>query len=500
MEKKYVLALDQGTTGSRAFIFDAQGKTIASHYKEFKQYFPKPGWVEHDADEIWRSCVDVIRGALKKSRISAKEIVAIGITNQRETTVMWDRKTSKPVAKAIVWQCRRTSEFCKTLTRHASKFRRKTGLVVDPYFSGTKIRWYLDHVKDLRQKAQKGDICFGTIDSWLIWKLTKGKTHATDLTNASRTLIFNIKTKRWDKELLSILKIPSQILPKVQNSGSIFGETANGVAGLPSGVPIASVLGDQQAALYGQGCFEAGTSKNTYGTGCFIVLNTGKKLIYSKKGLLSTIASDDRGKPVYAMEGSIFIAGAVVQWLRDQLKVIKDSSQTEKFTKDLKDTNGVYFVPAFTGLGAPYWDSEARGVICGLTRGSNIKHIIRAALESMAYQTKDVYDIMKREYKINVGAYGNTPLRVDGGACQNNFLMQFQADILNCSIVRPQVIDSTAYGVALLAGVTVGLFKGKNDLKRLVKKERVFKPRMSSKDRKQLYDGWLRAIDRTRSL
>ncbi len=505
MNQCYILALDQGTTGSRAFLFDAQGRAVASAYKEFPQYFPKPGWVEHDAEEIWASCAAVIKGVLKKSRVSPSQIAAIGITNQRETTVLWDRKTGNPVHRAIVWQCRRTSDICRGVSRYAPTFRRKTGLVVDPYFSGTKIRWLLDHVPGLRQRAQKGQICFGTIDSWLVWKLTGGESHVTDMTNASRTLIFNIRAKTWDKDLLKILNIPAAILPRVQNSGSIFGHTTQSKnsgrqsgSGLPEGIPIAAVLGDQQAALYGQGCYEAGTVKNTYGTGCFLVLNTGKKLIFSKKGLLSTLASDDKGQPVYALEGSVFIAGAVVQWLRDQLGVIKNSVQTEKIIVGIKDTGGVYFVPAFVGLGAPYWDSAARGMICGLTRGTHSRHIVRAALESMAYQTKDVFDIMRKEFFNNVGAYRDTPLRVDGGACRNNFLMQFQADILGCRIVRPKVIESTAQGVAYLAGVTIGWWNGQKDLAKLRQTERTFVSKMSAGRRNELYAGWQQAVNRTR--
>ena len=502
MNKQYILALDQGTTGSRAFLFDAKGHVVASEYKEFPQYFPKPGWVEHDADEIWASCVAVIKGVLAKSRVSPAQIAAIGITNQRETTVLWDRKTGKPVHRAIVWQCRRTADICQALKAKGLEklFREKTGLVIDAYFSGTKIRWLLDHVPDLRRRASKGEICFGTIDSWLIWKLTGGTSHVTDLTNASRTLIFNIRTKKWDPQLLKILKIPAVILPKVQNPGSVFGHTQKGVPGLfskgtywPAGIQIAAVLGDQQAALYGQGCYEPGTVKNTYGTGCFIVLNTGKKLIFSKKGLLSTLASDDKGKPVYALEGSVFIAGAVVQWLRDQLGVIKTSAQTEAMVRGLKDTHGVYFVPAFVGLGAPYWDSEARGVICGLTRGANVKHIVRAALESMAYQTKDVFDLMQKESGRKIRA-----LNVDGGACKNDFLMRFQADILGCRITRPKMIDSTAQGAAYLAGVTIGWWNGQKDLAKLRKTECTFAPKMSAARRNELYAGWKKAVNATR--
>lgn len=490
MKRQFILAIDQGTTGSRAYLFDQKGQIVASVYKEFKQYFPKPGWVEHDAEEIWKSCTDVIKGVLRKSRISAKQIKAIGITNQRETTVVWDRKTSKPLARAIVWQCRRTADICQRLSRYSPIFRRKTGLVLDPYFSGTKIKWLLDNVKGLKSRAQKGSVCFGTIDSWLIYKLTGGQSHVTDMTNASRTLIFNIRTFKWDKELLKILRIPESILPKVQNSGSIFGHTANAQTGLPAGIPIASVLGDQQAALYGQGCHGVGTIKNTYGTGCFIVLNTGKKLIFSRSGLLSTVASDVNGKPLYAMEGSIFIAGAVVQWLRDQLGVIQRSSDTERMIQGLKDTQGVYFVPAFTGLGAPYWNTQTRGMISGLTRGAHVGHITRAALESIAYQTKDVFDIMKKELGKNIRS-----LKVDGGACQNNFLMQFQADLLGCDIARPKVVDSTAIGVAQLAGITVGLWK-KSDLNRFNKTERVFKPKMNIAKRNELTKGWANAVRR----
>lgn len=499
MNKKYILALDQGTTGSRAFLFDQKGCIVQSSYKEFKQYFPKPGWVEHDAEEIWRSCVDVMKGVIRKSGISSKNIAAVGITNQRETTVLWDRKTGKPVARAIVWQCRRTADICQRLKRHSALFRRKTGLVLDPYFSGTKVQWLLDNVKGLRQRAQKGNICFGTIDSWLIWKLTDGKSHVTDMTNASRTLVFNIRTLKWDKQLARILRIPSSVLPRVQNSGSIFGYTvgATGRSPLPAGIPIASVLGDQQAALYGQGCYDPGTVKNTYGTGCFVVLNTGKKLILSKRGLLSTVASDAMGEPIYAMEGSIFIAGAVIQWLRDQIGFVRKSSETEQVIRGLKDTGGVYFVPAFTGLGAPYWNAQARGMICGMTRGTDKRHITRAALESIAYQTKDVFDILIKEF--NVGARRAVPLRVDGGACQNDFLMQFQADILGCKIIRPKIVESTAFGAAQLAGVTVGLWRGKKDLHKLHKAGRTFIPAMNYKERKTLYTGWVSAVEQTQS-
>ena len=493
MKKKYILAIDQGTTGSRALIFNSDGKIISSHYQEFKQYFPRPGWVEHDAQEIWRSCVNCIKQALTQAKIHSQEISAIGITNQRETTVVWDRKISQPVAPAIVWQCRRTAAMCgeKFLQSKKDLFQQKTGLVLDAYFSGTKIKWLLDHVPGLRARARRAEVYFGTIDSWLIWNLTGAATHATDFTNASRTLIFNIKTLRWDDELLKVLDIPKQMLPKAQPSGSIFGVTRDGAAGLPPGIPIAAVMGDQQSALYGQGCHGPGTIKHTYGTGGFLVLNTGKKLISSKYGLLSTIACDEEGSPVYALEGSIFIAGAVIQWIRDQLKMIKSSSDSEQMIRGLKDTAGVYLVPAFTGLGAPYWKGDARGIICGLTRGSNQRHIIRAALESIAYQTKDVFEVMQKSLKLSVRV-----LNVDGGACRNNFLMQFQADMLNCRIVRPKQIETTAQGVAHLAGVTTGLWS-KKDLGRFRREDRVFHPAMPEAKRKILYAGWQKAVSRT---
>ncbi|MCB9747146.1 MAG: glycerol kinase GlpK [Candidatus Omnitrophica bacterium] len=498
MKKKYILAIDQGTTGTRAFIFNNKGITVASAYKEFKQYYPYPGWVEHDAQEIWKSCKDVINASIRKANISSTQIAGIGITNQRETTVLWDRKTSKPVARAIVWQCRRTAQICQSLKRYENIFRRKTGLVLDPYFSGTKIKWLLDQYKGLRTKAEKGSLCFGTIDSWIIWNLTGGKAHVTDYTNASRTLIFNIKTKSWDAELLKILKIPKRILPKVQKSGSIFGHTNKNARNrdlkILDGVAISSVLGDQQAALYGQGCHQPGTIKNTYGTGCFMVLNTGQKRVLSKKGLLTTLASDEKGNPVYALEGSVFIAGAVVQWLRDELGVIKISKETELLIKDVADTQGVYFVPAFSGLGAPYWDSKARGVISGLTRGANAKHIIRASLEAIAYQTKDVFDVMKKELNKKLN-----DLKVDGGASSNGFLMQFQADILNCRIIRPKNVDTTVLGAALLAGVTVGLWEGKKDLDKINKTERIFYPKMTTKRRTELYSGWVKAVNKARA-
>jgi len=488
LPNKYILSIDQGTTGSRAFIFDARGRVVSSSYQEFKQYYPKPGWIEHDALEIWTSVESVVKKAVSKAGIDSTSIAAIGITNQRETTVVWDRKTSKPFYHAIVWQCRRTAGACAKLKKHEYLFRQTTGLIVDAYFSGTKIQWLLDHVPGLRQKAKEGQVCFGTIDSWLIFKLTHGKSHVTDMTNASRTLMFDIKTKIWSKPLLKILNVPENILPKVLPSSSVFGHTAQGAAGLPEGIPITAVMGDQQAALYGQGCFVPGSIKNTYGTGCFMLLNTGPKCVYSKKGLLTTLGCDADGKPVYVLEGAVFIAGAVMQWLRDELKLIKDSASSEKMIEKIKDSEGVYFVPAFVGLGAPYWNQEARGIITGLTRGTNVQHIVRAALESMAYQTKEVFDLMSQESGLKIKV-----LAVDGGACRNNFLMQFQADMLRIPIARPVMVDSTVAGAAYLAGIGVGLWKPK-DLLKIKKIEREFKPCMPATEVNLKYKGWQKAV------
>ncbi len=485
---KYILSIDQGTTGSRAFIFNAKGQVVASAYREFKQFYPKPGWVEHDPEEIWTSVEQVVRRAIVQARITTQDIAAIGITNQRETVVLWDRITGKPVHKAIVWQDRRTAEICTKLKKHAALIRQATGLVVDAYFSATKVQWLLDHVKGLRVKAKQGKIAFGTIDTWLIYKLTGGKSHVTDFTNASRTMVFDIKKKQWSAPLLNLLRIPAAILPKAIPSASVFGKTAAGAAGLPAGIPITAVMGDQQAALYGQGCWSAGDFKNTYGTGCFMLLNTGNNCVYSKGGLLTTIACDIDGKPVYALEGAVFIAGAVVQWLRDELKVIPNSAATQAMIKGLEDTNGVYVVPAFVGLGAPYWNSDARGLITGLTRGANVRHIVRAAVESMAYQTKDVVDLMKRESGLKVKA-----LSVDGGACRNDFLMQFQSDMLGAQVMRPRMVDTTVAGAAYLAGFNIGLWK-KKDLVRLHAIERVFKPKMPQAIAQAKYAGWQHAV------
>ncbi|OQA55858.1 MAG: Glycerol kinase [Candidatus Omnitrophica bacterium ADurb.Bin277] len=486
MTRNHILAIDQGTTSSRAILFDPAGNPVASAQREFRQYFPKPGWVEHDAEEIWQSCVSVIKKVIKKSRIHTAQIAGVGITNQRETTILWNRRTGKPVHRAIVWQCRRTAEVCQKLKKYETLIHRRTGLVLDPYFSGTKIRWLLDHVRGLKEKAARGLIAFGTVDSWLIWKLTGGKVHATDHTNASRTLLFNIRTRKWDPKLLDVFGVPPEVLPVVQCSGSVFGKTET-VAGLPSGIPVAGVMGDQQSALYGQGCYAPGTSKNTYGTGCFIVTNTGRKPVYSKRGLLTTLACDAKGRPVYALEGSVFIGGAVIQWLRDSMKLFKKASETETMIRDVKDTHGVYVVPAFVGLGAPYWASGARGLISGITRGTTVPHIIRAALESIAYQTRDVFETMKKDFRRHI-----RELKVDGGACRNNFLMQFQADILGTRIIRPKVVELTAKGAADLAAVTLGFKKapGPGPI------DRVFYPAMRISRRKELYRGWLKAVKR----
>ncbi|MBI4335200.1 MAG: glycerol kinase GlpK [Candidatus Omnitrophica bacterium] len=494
---KYILAIDQGTTGSRAYLFDRMGRVVSGAYKEFTQIYPRAGWVEHSPDEIWRSVEFVIKRALSLKNISAGRIAAIGITNQRETTILWDRRTGRPVHNAIVWQCRRTAPLCEKMKNagHSGVFHKKTGLVIDPYFSGTKIKWLLDNVGGLRRRAGRGEICFGTVDSWLIWKLTGGKVHATDYTNASRTLIFDIRQKKWDEELLDILKIPEGMLPEVLTSSSLFGRTAAGASGgLIPGIPIGGVAGDQQAALFGQGCFSEGDIKNTYGTGCFLLLNTGKKFILSNKGLLTTLACGANGAPSYALEGAVFIAGAAVQWLRDEIGLVSASAQTEKLASAVRDTGGVYFVPAFVGLGAPWWDPAARGIITGITRGTNRNHIARAALEAIAYQVKDVLAAMQSQTRRKLSS-----LRVDGGAWRNYFLMQFQADILNVKMLRPRVTETTAKGAAMLAGLAVGFWKTSGQLKKTLAIERAFLPGMKEKTREALYAGWLKAIKRARS-
>ncbi len=488
--KKYILAIDQGTTGSTVLIFDNEGKILSRGYKEFTQIYPQPGWVEHNPEEIWETTVTVIQEALVASQLNSQQIEAIGITNQRETTVIWDKKSGKPIHPAIVWQCRRTQKICENLKNEGLSplFQERTGLVLDAYFSGTKIQWLLDNVPQARKKALDGNLLFGTIDTWLLWKLTGGKVHATDFTNASRTLIFNIHEKKWDAELLQILKIPPALLPEVKNSAEFYGYTdCTEIFKTP--VPIMGVAGDQQSAMFGQCCWEPGMVKNTYGTGCFIMMNTGTNAIHSPNGLITTIAVASDGKPCYALEGSVFIAGAAIQWLRDELKLINSASETEAIAQSVGHSNGVYLVPAFVGLGAPYWDMAARGLICGLTRGANRAHLVRAALESIAYQTQDVVKIMAHDANIPI-----RELRVDGGAAANNFLMQFQVDILNIPIDRPAVIETTAMGAAFLAGLAGGIWNSPAELLKARHSERKFVPAMDVKKRATLLSGWDEAV------
>ncbi|MGB9679265.1 MAG: glycerol kinase GlpK [Thermoanaerobacteraceae bacterium] len=488
---KYIMAFDQGTTSSRSIIFDHSGKIIASLNQEFKQIYPKPGWVEHDPMEIWGSQIGVAKGVLEKAGIKAEDIAAIGITNQRETTVVWDKNTGEPIYNAIVWQCRRTAPICDELKNKGfdKKIREKTGLVVDAYFSGTKVKWILDNVEGAREKAEKGDLLFGNIDTWLIWNLTRGKVHVTDYSNASRTMLFNIHELKWDKEILEELNIPEQMLPEVKPSSYVYGYTDKNIFGVE--LPIAGDAGDQQAALFGQACFEPGMAKNTYGTGCFMLMNTGEKAVPSNNGLLTTIAWGIDEKVEYALEGSIFIAGAAIQWLRDELRIINNSAESEEYAIKVEDTNGVYLVPAFVGLGAPYWDMYARGAIVGLTRGAKKEHLIRAALESLAYQTKDVLEAMQEDSGIKLQA-----LKVDGGASANNFLMQFQSDILGVPVDRPKVIETTALGASYLAGLAVGFWKNKNEIIENWNSDKHFEPSMDDNKRTKLYNGWKKAVKR----
>ena len=489
---KYIMALDQGTTGSRAIIFNHSGSIVSTASKEFKQIYPKPGWVEHDPMEIWSSQVEVAKDALDKAGLEAVDIAAIGITNQRETTIVWDKKTGKPVYNAIVWQCRRTAPICDQLKKKglAEIIQKKTGLVVDAYFSGTKVKWILDNVSGARGRAEKKELLFGTVDSWLIWNLTKGKTHVTDYTNASRTMLFNIHNLDWDEEILTELDIPREILPKVLSSSYIYGHTDKEIFGAE--IPISGDAGDQQAALFGQVCYDPGMAKNTYGTGCFILMNTGEKIVPSKNGLLTTIAWGVNGKVEYALEGSIFIGGAVVQWLRDEIKLIKSSDEIEKYARKVKDTHGVYLVPAFVGLGAPYWDMYARGVIVGLTRGAKKEHILRAAEEAIAYQSRDVLEVIQKDSGINL-----KKLKVDGGAVRDNFLMQFQSDILGVPVARPQIAETTALGAAYLAGLAVSYWKDKTEIAAKWKVDKEFSPNMEESLREDLYKGWKRAVSRS---
>lgn len=491
--KKYILALDQGTTSSRAIIFDHESNVVGIAQSEFPQIYPKPGWVEHDAMEIWGTQSGVARQVLDKTGITPEEIAAMGITNQRETTVVWDRETGKPIYNAIVWQCRRTASYCDELkeTGWAEKIKEKTGLIVDAYFSGTKIKWILDHVEGARERAQRGELLFGTMDTWLIWNLTKGKVHATDYSNASRTMIFNIHTLEWDEELLTEMGIPRNILPEVRDSSSSYGTTDPNTFG-GANIPISGVAGDQQAALFGQGCFQSGAAKNTYGTGCFLLMNTGQTPVSSRSGLLTTIAWGINGAITYALEGSVFVAGAAIQWLRDELRLVYDSAQTEYYANMVEDTNGVYIVPAFTGLGAPHWDMYARGAIFGLTRGAKREHLVRATLEAIAYQTMDVLTAMEQDAHLDLKS-----LKVDGGACANNFLMQFQADLLDVSVKRPKVLETTALGAAFLAGLSVGFWKDEKEIEAYWKLDREFFCAMGEEKRNKLYRGWKKAVERS---
>ena len=488
----FVLALDQGTTSSRAIVFDAAGDVVASQGHEFKQYYREPGWVEHDPNEIWDSQLRAARGALARAKIRPEDLSAVGLTNQRETTVVWDRETGRPIHPAIVWQSRQTVALCEEMKRRGLEpmVRERTGLVIDAYFSATKLAFILEQVEGARERARRGELAFGTIDSWLIWKLTGGRVHATDYSNASRTMLYDIAKLRWDPELLELLEIPAQILPEVRDSSGSFGETAAEIFGGVS-VPIAGVAGDQQAALFGQTCFEEGSAKNTYGTGCFMLMNTGAKPRFSDSGLLSTIAWGIGGKVEYALEGSVFIAGAAVQWLRDELGLLHSAAESEALARSVPDTGGVYVVPAFTGLGAPYWDPDARGTIVGLTRGTSRAHVVRATLEAIAYQSTDLLRCFERD----VGAKA-FQLQVDGGASANDFLMQFQADVMGVSVRRPKVLETTALGAAYLAGLATGFWESKKQIAKNWQEDRYFEPQISEARREELYGGWLRAVER----
>jgi glycerol kinase len=494
-EKKYIVALDQGTTSSRAIVMDHDANIISVSQREFAQIYPKPGWVEHDPMEIWASQSSTLVEALAKADIGSDQIAGIGITNQRETTVVWDKESGKPIYNAIVWQCRRTADMCEKLKEDGLEeyVRQTTGLVIDPYFSGTKVKWILDNVDGARERANRGELLFGTIDTWLIWRMTQGRVHVTDYTNASRTMMFDIHKLEWDDKLLKVLDIPRSMLPSVRPSSEIYGQTNIGGKG-GTRIPIAGIAGDQQAALYGQLCVQPGMAKNTYGTGCFLLMNTGTEAVQSKHGLLTTIACGPRGEVNYALEGAVFVAGAAIQWLRDEMKLISDADDSEYFAGKVKDSNGVYVVPAFTGLGAPYWDPYARGAIFGLTRGVNANHIIRATLESIAFQTRDLLDAMQADSGARLKS-----LRVDGGAVANNFLMQFQSDILGTRVERPLVREVTALGAAYLAGLAVGYWSDLEELRSKAVIEREFTPSIETVERNVRYRGWQKAVERARS-
>ena len=491
--EKYILSIDQGTTSSRAILFNQDGTIKGVAQREFKQFFPKSGWVEHDANEIWTSVLAVIAEVFNENDISPEQIAGIGITNQRETTVVWDKKTNRPIYHAIVWQSRQTQGICQELKDKGleDKFREKTGLLLDPYFAGTKVKWILDNVDGAREKAENGDLLFGTIDSWLVWKLSGGKAHITDYTNASRTLVYNIHDLEWDKELLDILEIPESMLPEVKESSEVYAKTID-YHFFGHEVPIAGIAGDQQAALFGQACFNRGDVKNTYGTGGFMLMNTGEEAVVSKNGLLTTIAYGLDGKVNYALEGSIFVSGSAIQWLRDGLRMINSAPQTENYAERVESSEGVYVVPAFVGLGTPYWDAEARGAIFGLTRGTEKEHFTRATLESLCYQTRDVLEAMNSDSQIEVNN-----LRVDGGAVKNNFIMQFQADLLNVGVERPEINETTALGAAYLAGLAVGFWSSKDEIANRWKLEEKFEPKMEEKQREKLYKGWQKAVEAT---
>ena len=490
---KYILSLDQGTTSSRAILFNENGEMLSTAQKEFKQYYPNPGWVEHDPMEIWDTQLEVARGAIEKLGISAEDIAGIGITNQRETTILWDKRNGKPVHNAIVWQCRRTAPHCDSLKEAGwtDKIREKTGLLIDAYFSATKIRWILQNVPEAKELAASGNLLFGTIDTWLIWNLTGGQVHATDYSNASRTMLFNIHTLEWDQEILELLEIPASILPEVRPSSGIFGNTLPLLFGAP--IPVAGVAGDQQAALFGQACFSPGTAKNTYGTGGFLLMNTGDEPVSSKNGLVTTIAWGLDGKITYALEGSIFVAGAAIQWLRDELKLISSAAETEELCKEVPDTCGVYLVPAFVGLGAPYWDPYARGALTGLTRGANRNHIVRATVESMAYQTYDVLHAMEQDAGIPLAE-----LRVDGGAAANSFLLQFQSDITGVPVLRPSTLETTALGAAYLAGLAVGYWDDLTEIRRNWQVSAAFNPELTHEAAEEKVAGWHHAVKQAR--
>ena len=489
MAKKYVMALDAGTTSNRAIIFDENSKIIGVAQKEFTQHFPKPGWVEHDAEEIWSTMCEVMKGALEQSGLEASDIAAIGITNQRETAVVWDKNTGRPVYHAIVWQSRQTSGIVDDLKAKGllEEFKQKTGLTLDAYFSGTKITWILDNVEGTRARAEAGDLIFGTIDTWLIWKLTGGKAHVTDYSNASRTLMYNIKELKWDDALIGYLNVPKTMLPEVRPSSSVYGYSIPAILG--SSVPVAGAAGDQQAALFGQNCFKPGEAKNTYGTGCFMLMNTGTKPVKSENGLLTTIAWEVDGEVNYALEGSVFVAGAAIQWLRDEMGLLEHASDSEAIARSVSDTAGVYLVPAFTGLGAPYWDPYARGALVGLTRGAGRAHVVRAALESLAYQTADVLQVMEQDAGLPLQS-----LKVDGGACANDFLMEFQADVVHVPVERPACVETTALGAAYLAGLAVGYWTDREEIRQNCQPERIFQPEMPEEVRQRLLDSWHRAV------